>query len=81
MGDSGEQPPDHPQAELSGRCSSVGSVSGPKIDPRLWHILLWKKLPSSAQEEQVVSYWRKKVHFILVNCLWKACRGTVWLSN
>ena len=52
MGDSGEQPPDHPQAELSGRCSSVGSVSGPEIDPRLWHILLWKKLPSSADSRR-----------------------------
>ena len=33
------------------------------------------------QEERVVSYWRKNGHFILVNCLWKACPGTVRLTK
>ena len=29
------------------------------------------------QEEQVVSYWEKNGHLILVNCLREACPGTV----
>ena len=33
------------------------------------------------QEEQVVRYWRKNGHLILVNCLYEASLGTVWLSN
>ena len=26
------------------------------------------------QEEQVVSYWRKNGHLILINCLWELAR-------
>ena len=33
------------------------------------------------QEEQVVSYWQKNGHLILVYCLREACPGTVWISN
>ena len=29
------------------------------------------------QEKQVVSYWQKNGHQILVNCLWEARPGTV----
>ena len=36
---------------------------------------------SLIQEEQDVSYWQKNGRFMLVNFLWEACPGTVWLSN
>ena len=32
------------------------------------------------QEEQVVVYWLKNGHLILLNCLWEACPGTVWFK-
>ena len=36
---------------------------------------------SLIKEEQVVSYWRKNGHFILISCLWGTFQGTVWLRN
>ena len=37
-------------------------------------MFLWKIFPLPLiQEEQVVSYWQKNGHFILVNCHWEAC--------
>ena len=33
------------------------------------------------QEEQVVSYWRKNMHFKLLNCPRRASKVTLWLSN
>ena len=73
----------------TGHDSSVGSMSalyarGPEIDPCVRQILSWKLFSLSLiQEEQVISYWHKNVHYILVNCFWGggACPGTVWLST
>ena len=42
------------------------------------HSFMEKKLPLLLiQEEQVVSYWQKNGHFLLVNCLQEACPGAV----
>ena len=47
---------------------------GPEIDPRVRHILSWKKkiLHQLIQKEKVVGYWQNNGHLILVNCLRKA---------
>ena len=76
-------------AQISMLCVVAWSVACllrkqyPAIDPRIQHILSWKNnftLPL-IQEEQVVRYWRKNGHLILVNCLREACPGKVRLSN
>ena len=78
-----EQDPDvhNHQGDIDKRYK-IYTSSIPEIDPRVRHIFIeiFSPLPL-IQEEQVVSYWRKNGHLILVNCLWEACPGTVWLSN
>ena len=73
--------------EETGRGTSFGKVStmkaiSPKTDPRIRHILSWRKISSPANS--IVGYWRKNRHLILVNChreAWSGWPGTLWLST
>ena len=72
------------RCRLTRHSSSVGSVpasyaSGLELDPLVKLILSRKFFLQLIQEEQVVSYWQKNWHSILVNCHWEAHPGTVWL--
>ena len=63
----------------TGHGSSVGSVSasyasGLVIDPNIRHILSWIFFLSITDS-------RRASFQLLVNYLWEACPGTVWLSN
>ena len=53
------------------------------MDPRvLTHSVMDTFLPLLLiQEKQVVSYWQKNGHKVLVNCLWEACPESVWLGD
>ena len=67
-------------ASLPG-ASSVGSVSTLAIRTSTLPSCTFfrgKNFPHPLiQEEQVVSYWPKNGHLIMVSCLWEACLGTV----
>ena len=69
-------------------CSTVGNVSGNRCesDCRSWGRELDpgpvpSSLPLNHSRRVVVSYKRKYVHEVLVNCLFKLAQEKVWLGE